>query len=271
MKDCENIFKKQGRWNAYGKSGLVTIQNSPDKFIVDPTKLSKQKLDLIAAIPNIKGKKILEYGSGRGEFSVALAKLGAIVTGIDVGEDLVRLSRIVAKINDVKCDFIAGNIDKLEFDDNIFDFVVGYGILHHLPRKGVIDSLEEAYRVLKPEGRALFVEPVENSNVFNFIQNLFPMGNPRLPNYRPSILQRKEWKRYLKETDDRPLSNNELTDAKGCFREIEFSYYGLLIRLERLFPNNEFHNLLTQIDSLLIHKHSPIQKLGALVLVVYSK
>lgn len=270
--DIEYDLKNQSRWNdAYGKASLVAIQSSPDRFLVDPTKFSRQRLDLIEAMSDIRGKRILEYGSGRGEFAVALAKSGAIVTGVDVGEDLVRVSRAVAVLNNVKCDFIVGSIDKLEFDDSSFDFVVGNGVLHHLPRRDVVDSLQEAYRVLSPGGMALFTEPIEDSKTFDFIQNVFPVGKPHTPDHRPSILQRAEWKRYLKEADDRSLSSTELTDAKGCFREIEFRYYGLLIRLARLFPNARLRELLTTTDGLLTHKYSPIRKLSQGVLVIYRK
>lgn len=270
--DIEHVVKDQSRWNdAYGKANLEDIQISPDKFIVDPTKLPRQQLDILHAMSDIKEKRILEYGSGRGEFSTALAKLGAIVIGIDLGEDLVRLSKTVAELNNVKVDFVVGSIDELYFDNGIFDFVVGNNILHHLTRRGVVDSLKEAFRVLKPGGVALFTEPIEDSKIFDFIQNLFPIGKPHALQSRPSILQREEWKRYLREADDRSLSSTELMDAKGSFKEIEFEYYGLLIRLIRLFPNAKFRELMKAIDSLLTHKYSPIRKLSQSVLVIYRK
>lgn len=272
MKEVENKCKNQSRWNdAYGMPNLTVIKDNPEKFIIDPTKLPRQKLDLIEAMSNIEKKQILEFGSGRGEFSVVLAKLGGIVTGIDIGGNLIELSKSVAAVNNVKCEFIVGSIDKLQFKNNTFDFVVGNAILHHLPKKGVKNSLNEAYRVLKSGGIALFTESIENSTIFDFIQNLFPVGKPCTPQYRPSILQRIKWKEYLREADDRALSNIELTDAKGCFREIEFSYYGLLIRLSRLFPNSKFRKLLETTDLLLTHKYSPIKKLSQSVLVIYRK
>ncbi|MBN1874738.1 MAG: class I SAM-dependent methyltransferase [Anaerolineae bacterium] len=244
---------------------MAVIQDTPEKFVIDPEKLSIEKLDLIKAMSDIEKKQILEFGSGRGEFSVALAKLGGIVTGIDIGENLIELARRVATTNNVDCEFVVGSIDKLQFEDNLFDFVVGNGILHHLPKKAVLNSLNEAYRVLKPGGMALFTEPIENSRVFDFVQNLFPVGR------RPSILQRAKWIAFLEAADDRALSNAELTDAKGCFREIEFKYYGLLIRLTRLFPGSKFRQLLQTIDLFLTHKYSPIKKLSRVILVTYRK
>lgn len=220
MRKVENTFQNQNRWNdSYGRSNSTVIQDTPEAFIIDPTKFSRQKSELIEAMSDIEGKQILEFGSGRGEFSTALAKLGGIVTGIDIGEDLIELAKRIATLNNVKCEYIVGSIDKLHFQDDTFDFVVGTAILHHLPKKAVKDSLNEAYRVLKLGGMALFIEPIENSKFFDFIQNLFPVGKPNTPQYRPSILQRAKWTAYLQEADDRALSNIELTNAKGCFRD----------------------------------------------------
>jgi ubiquinone/menaquinone biosynthesis C-methylase UbiE len=271
-KTIENTWRSQSRWNdAHGKKKLELIKKNPETFVVDPTSLPRRKLDLIEAMPDARNKRILEFGSGRGEISVVLAKLGGIVTGIDIGEDLTKLAREVAAVNDVRCEFTVGSIDKLEFEDSTFDLVVGNAILHHLPKKGIVDSLSEAYRVLKPGCVALFNEPIENNRVFDFLQNLIPVGKPGTPDYRPSILQRAKWAEFIERADDRSLSNRELADAKGSFREVEFRYYGWLIRLGRLFPNAGFKRLLQKLDLLFTHKYSPVKKLSQRVVVIYRK
>lgn len=272
MKKIENEIIDQRRWNdACGMSNSAIIKDNPERFVIDPTKLPRQKKDLIEAMSNIEKKQILEFGSGRGEFSVVLAKLGGIVTGIDIGDHLVELSQTTAAVNNVECQFIVGSIDKLQFEDDTFDFVVGNAILHHLPKKSVENSIMEAYRVLKSGGLALFTEPIENSRIFDFIQNLVPVGKPNTPQYRPSILQRRKWEKHLREVDDRALSNVELTDAKGCFRDVDFRYYGFLIRLNRLFPQSGFRKIMETADLMLTHKYSPLKKMSQSVLVQYTK
>lgn len=271
-KKIEHEFRDQSRWNdVYGKKQLESLNNNPEQFIVDLEKLPKSKLDIIRAMTNFKQKRILEFGSGRGEFSVALAKLGGIVTGIDIGEDLVEVSKRVAKVNNVECEFVTGNIDALQFEDDTFDFVIGKDILHHLPKQGVIDSISESYRVLKPGGAALFFEPVENSKIFDFLQNILPVDKPGTPHYRPSVLQRDKWTAYLNSLDDRDMTDAEFADAKGQFNDVKFSHYGFLIRLARLFPNATFKKILEAIDSLLTHEASPVKMLSQSVLVVYRK
>jgi 2-polyprenyl-3-methyl-5-hydroxy-6-metoxy-1,4-benzoquinol methylase len=271
-KNIETEFQDQSRWNdVYGKEYLDLLEKNPERFVIDLAKLPKSQLEIINVMSNLENKRILEYGSGRGEFSVALSKLGGVVTGIDLGEDLVEMAKRVAKVNNVECEFVAGSIHHLQFADNTFDFVIGTGILHHLPKQGVTDSISESYRVLKPGGAAVFLEPIENSKTFDFLQNILPVDKPGTPHYRPSILQRDKWVTYLNSLDDRDMTDAEFADAKGRFSDVKFSHYGFLIRLARLFPNATFKKFLERIDSVLTHEASPLKMLSQSVLVVYRK
>ena len=270
MKKVETEFKDQSRWDE-GHSLLDAIRANPQDFVIDPTRLAPPKRDLVAAISPLEGKRILDFGAGRGELSVALAKLGATVTGIDIGPTLVEMAQSVAQVNEVECEFVVGSIAALPFPDESFDVVVGSAILHHLPRQGVVDALGEAYRVLRPGGRALFIEPIENSRLFDLAQNLLPVGKPGTPRYRPSVLQRAQWKAYLEAADDRSLSNAELMAARGRFPGVDFSYYGWLARLERVFHNADVRKALARMDVFLTHPNSPVKKLSQTTLVTYWK
>jgi ubiquinone/menaquinone biosynthesis C-methylase UbiE len=276
-KDIDHTFKDQKRWNeVYGKNLLSVIASDPERFNLENLWLTQSQKDLLALLyAKIQGSntplKILDYGSGRGEFSIFLAKLGAEVVGIDIGEDLVKLATITAKQNEVDCSFICGSIDDLPFDDASFDTVVGCAILHHLPKQGVKKAIHEAYRVLKSGGTAYFTEPIENSAIFDYLQNTIPVGNPEATNYRPSILNKKAWQKHLAEADDRALSNTELLFAKAGFTSVRFQYYGMFIRLKRLWNNTLFIQLLTKMDHYASHPNSPIRKLSQSVLVSYKK
>ena len=277
QKEINHTFKDQKRWNeVYGKNLLDIMGTDPEQFNIEHLGLTQNQKDLLdfLSVKILKSKKplkILDYGSGRGEFSIFLAKLGAEVVGIDIGEDLVNLATQIAVQNSVSCSFVCGSIDNLPFDNESFDIVVGCAILHHLPKQGVQSSLREAYRVLKPNGSAFFTEPIENSIIFDFVQNTIPVGKPESTNYRPSILHKKAWKKHLYEADDRALSNKELIAAKGKFTAVDFTYYGMFIRLHRLWRNASFGKLLTTLDRYATHTYSPIKKLSQSVLVQYDK
>jgi hypothetical protein len=88
---------------------------------------------------------------------------------------------------------------------------------------------------------------------------------------RPSILQRKKWEKFLKEVDDRALSNKELINGKGHFRKVTFKYYGFLIRFNNLLSSSFLINLLKKLDVLLTNRYSPVKKMSQKVLIQYKK
>ncbi len=77
-------------------------------------------------------------------------------------------------VNQVDCRFQQCNVTSLPFESDAYDIVLGLAILHHLSELDVLLALQESCTVLKPGGIAIFLEPVENSKLFDFIQNLFP-------------------------------------------------------------------------------------------------
>src|SRR4030042_377808 len=130
-------------------------------------------------------------------------------------------------------------------------------ILHHLSHIDLIKAVQEAYRVLKEDGVAVFSEPVENSRIFDFIQNLFPAGKKGDRYYRPSILQRKAWGKYVETIDDRALTTKELIAAGRLFRTVEKQSYGLLIRLQRLV-GRRFRRAFLAMDKVLLGSIHPL-------------
>ena len=78
----------------------------------------------------------------------------AKLVSVDLSEDLLRVAR--ENNTDPRASFVSANVEALPFADRTFDAVFGSSILHHLRLDA---ALSEAYRVLKPGGRAAFTEP----------------------------------------------------------------------------------------------------------------
>lgn len=257
----------QDRWNTeYGQAFLQKLDTSPQDFIVSENNRNlggwTGELVLLNALGDLRGKRVLEYGCGQGRFAVLLAKRGARVTSIDLGPDLVELTKRVARLNGVTGEYIVGDITETHVPAESFDVVVGDSILHHLTVKGASLAIAEAYRALRPGGRAFFLEPVENSATFEFLQNLIPITG-----YRPSILNRKAWREFLARADDRAMSDREFREACGAFSRMQLHHMGLTVRFARLFKPLE--RSLEALDAVLMR--TPLKRFAQNVVVTYYK
>ena len=124
---------------------------------------------------DLTGKRVLEIGCGLGRHSVLLAKSGASVTSFDLSLNSVAAARDRAAMNAVgeKVALVVAAAEALPFADASFDVIFGRSILHHLE---VYPTLSELHRVLRPGGKATFVEPMGMNPVLNFRGNIFRTG-----------------------------------------------------------------------------------------------
>ena len=104
---------------------------------------------------NLKGNQnYLEVGCGNGHVSKHLArKYHLKVTGTDVDPEMIQFAK--ENIDDIShIRFLEMNATKMPFEDNEFDIVLSFGIMHHIGNwEG---ALEEISRVLKPQGFFIF-------------------------------------------------------------------------------------------------------------------
>lgn len=109
-----------------------------------------------ADFKNCKGKKVLEIGCSVGTDLSQFAKAGADVTGIDLTSAGIELAKKRFQVLGLQGDLRVADAENLPFADNTFDIVYSFGVLHHTPdTKKAIN--EEAYRVLKPGGKAVII------------------------------------------------------------------------------------------------------------------
>ncbi len=115
---------------------------------------------------NLKGKKVLDLGCGFGETAVYWALKGADVEAIDISSKSIALAKKLAAKNKVwkNCKFQTMTAENLKFKDQYFDYVFGNGVLHHVDLN---KAAKEIYRVLKPGGKGIFVEPLAYNPIIN--------------------------------------------------------------------------------------------------------
>lgn len=103
------------------------------------------------------GKRLLDYGCGNGEDSIRAAEKGASVVGIDISEVSIThcKQRALAAGVSESTEFHVMDAEALRFEDNSFDLIMEYGVLHHLDFSA---AMREIARVLRQTGAVICTE-----------------------------------------------------------------------------------------------------------------
>lgn len=165
--------------------------------------------------PAFRGKKVLDAGCGNGYVLWRYALEGARVTGIDLTETAVSISRKRFALAGLPGNFLVGNAETLPFEDGTFDCVCSMGVLHHTP--DTARAMGEVHRVLKRGGRLIVMFYHRNSAAYRL----------RMPLVR--LLTGKSIRRQVNEVDGSGnpkgdvYSRRELRDLLAPFVRIEMS------------------------------------------------
>jgi ubiquinone/menaquinone biosynthesis C-methylase UbiE len=120
------------------------------------------------------GKVVLDYGCGPGYLTKYLLESGAVsVTGIDVSDGEIEQARERAEREGLSgaSRFLVADAHATGFPDDSFDLIVGDSILHHLDLR---IALQEIRRILRPGGRAVFMEPLAHNPLLRIGRALTP-------------------------------------------------------------------------------------------------
>jgi ubiquinone/menaquinone biosynthesis C-methylase UbiE len=113
--------------------------------------LHKIPFDGLIDFARLKDKKVLEIGVGNGSHAQLLATYAGDFTGIDLTDYGVHSTTKRMEVFGLdKAKIRQMNAEDLQFEDDSFDFVWSWGVIHHSanPRR----ILKEIHRVLKPGG-----------------------------------------------------------------------------------------------------------------------
>ena len=182
-------------------------------------------------ITECKGKKVLEYGCGLGSYAFTLSGVSSEVFAIDLSKVAIEKAKGIAKskgINNIK--FYEMNAEVLNFPDNYFDIVCGSAILHHLD---LTLAYSELARVLKPEGKILFIEPLGHNLIISLYRRLT---------------------KSLRTEDEHPLMAKDIKLIDTYFQNKNIKYFYLFSLLAVPFRKSKnffkISNFLYSIDQL---------------------
>jgi ubiquinone/menaquinone biosynthesis C-methylase UbiE len=109
-----------------------------------------EKEAIFALLPDLRGRRVLEVGCGTGNISLALARRGARLVGLDVSGPMLAAAQQRAREQSFSAAWIRGGAAALPFPRNSFDGVISILALDFMAdRPGVV---REMVRVLRPGG-----------------------------------------------------------------------------------------------------------------------
>jgi ubiquinone/menaquinone biosynthesis C-methylase UbiE len=96
---------------------------------------------------------ILEVGTGKGYFTLQLARRGYSFTSVDISAEEQKFARLNIQYFGLenRVIFKMDDAEKLSFKDESFDIVFTINLIHHL--KQPFKAIDEFTRVVKPKGK----------------------------------------------------------------------------------------------------------------------
>ena len=129
---------------------------------VEQNRLHKSLIEAKGAIATAAPFTALDFGCGTGNLTRHLLDLDFFVTSADVTPKF--LSMVKKKFGDKITTSQLNGEDLSQFEDNSFDLVATYSVLHHIP--DYLKSVKELIRVTKPGG-VLYLDHETNSNYWS--------------------------------------------------------------------------------------------------------
>ena len=200
----------------------------------------------------LKGKKLLDYGAGDGWNAVCFAKAGAKVWAIDISQKSIELTRKKAAANGVAGSVVAEVRDayRTRFPSGMFDVIYGGGILHHLDVRA---AARELCRLLRPDGVAVFYEPIRQTRAMDILKDIAL----RLLNRRPIAVTEAET----------PLSRARIALLRPWFEIVRYRQFEVLSSANALIRSQALKWFLLWADDLLMNCLPAFAELGRAVVI----
>ncbi|GGI90826.1 bifunctional 2-polyprenyl-6-hydroxyphenol methylase/3-demethylubiquinol 3-O-methyltransferase UbiG [Shewanella gelidii] len=117
----------------------------------------------------IFGKRVLDVGCGGGILAESMAKIGAHVQGLDMGEEPLEVAKLHALEAGVKIDYIKSTAEEhRDHNVGVYDVVTCMEMLEHVPDPQSV--IQACCDMVKPGGYVFF--STINRNLKSFVQTI---------------------------------------------------------------------------------------------------
>ena len=189
------------------------------------------RLSYIQSRVSLAGRDVVDVGCGGGILSEAMALAGAKVTGIDMGEEPLRVAELHTLETGVEVDYRQMPAEQLADEHPAsFDVVTCMEMLEHVPDpSSVIDACA---RMVRPGGHVFFSTLNRNPKSYllaiigaEYVLNLLPRGTHDFARFiRPAELDRWVRATPLRTTDITGMTYNPITRHYRLSNNIDVNY-----------------------------------------------
>jgi len=179
----------------------------------------------------LSGKHIVDIGCGGGILTEALAQRGALMTGIDMAEQSLKVARLHLHESDLEIDYQLSTAEAFaEHNAARFDVVACLEMLEHVPDPAAI--IDAAVRLLKPGGCLILSTLNRNPKSFalailgaEYVLGLIPRGTHQYRRFiKPSEMAAQLRANGMQVLDISGMSYNPLTHNYTLGRDIDVNY-----------------------------------------------
>jgi len=194
---------------------------------------------ILRQMGSLRGKRLLDIGSGLGESSVYFALQGAHVTASDISPEMVALAVRLGQFHGVEVEGIVSTAEDLGGLSESYDFVYLANVIHHVHDRSKLFA--QVRRALKPGGRYFSIDPIAYNPLINYYRRIATK---------------------VRTEDETPLTTKDIALAREFFpnvqhREFWVAALALFLKyylVDRVHPNDDryWKRILRETDSSLV-------------------
>lgn len=204
----------------------------------------------MAALGEVRGRAVLDFGCGHGMAAVVLARAGARVTALDLSHGYLGEARQRAEANGVSMAFVRADGEALPFADGAFNALWGNAILHHLDLGRTAPELR---RVLRPGGVAVFCEPWGENPVLDWAR------------------RRVRYPAKARTRDEAPLRRPQVARLARVFGSVDVRGCQLLGMTRRIWKGRRVAAGLDWCDAVLLRHVRPLASYCRYVVIALKR
>lgn len=189
------------------------------------------RLDYINRNAGLEGRKVIDVGCGGGLLSEGMARLGAEVTGIDMGEAPLTVARLHQHESGVQVAYQRATAEQMAAENSgAFDLCACLEMLEHVPEPASV--IQACADLVKPGGDVFISTINRNPKSYLFaivgaeyLLRMLPKGTHDYAKFiRPSELERWARAAGLHLRDLTGMTYNPLTGEYKLGRDVDVNY-----------------------------------------------